>query len=432
MDFFASLLAGQERPGQSPAEEIRERLLAGIAPGAYREETLQAGGPDGESLSIPVLTGCFWTPRQRAGKRLHEIAYRACFKPALPRFFIERLSMPGDAIYDPFMGRGTTLVEAALMGRIPLGNDLNPLAKALARPRLQPPEATGVQARLCAVFDREMPKVDAREHADLLVFYHPETLAEILALRGWLREREESGAIDSVDEWIRLIALNRLTGHSPGFFSVYTLPPNQAASPRSQARINARRGQTPPRRDTAGLILRKSRVLLGDLTGEDRANLAHAARGARYLTCDARRTPALADASVRLIVTSPPFLDTIDYAGDNWLRGWFCGYDTRSLALTVPRSLSQWEAFLEEAFAEFRRVLAPGGWIAFEVGEVRAGKLPLEHSVIRAAAKAGLSAGLVLINAHTFTKTAHCWGIANGRKGTNSNRVVLLQAAATN
>ena len=27
-----------------------------------------------------------------------------------------------------------------------------------------------------------------------------------------------------------MVALNRLTGHSPGFFSVYTLPPNQATS----------------------------------------------------------------------------------------------------------------------------------------------------------------------------------------------------------
>ena len=35
-----------------------------------------------------------------------------------------------------------------------------------------------------------------------------------------------------------MIALNRLTGHSPGFFSVYTLPPNQAVSVKAQRKIN--------------------------------------------------------------------------------------------------------------------------------------------------------------------------------------------------
>ena len=61
-----------------------------------------------------------------------------------------------------------------------------------------------------------------------------------------------------------MVALNRLTGHSPGFFSVYTLPPNQATSAAAQLRINAARGQAPPPRDVAALILRKSAALLAD------------------------------------------------------------------------------------------------------------------------------------------------------------------------
>ena len=43
-----------------------------------------------------------------------------------------------------------------------------------------------------------------------------------------------------MDDWIRMVALNRLTGHSAGFFSVYTLPPNQAVSVKSQRKINER------------------------------------------------------------------------------------------------------------------------------------------------------------------------------------------------
>jgi len=63
-----------------------------------------------------------------------------------------------------------------------------------------------------------------------------------------------------VIEWIigfEMVATNRITGHSPGFFSVYTLPPNQAPPVESQKRINARRNQIPPERDVIELICAK-------------------------------------------------------------------------------------------------------------------------------------------------------------------------------
>ena len=87
---------------------------------------------------IPCFTNEFWTSGQRKASRLHEVSYRACFKPQLPAFFIERLTRPGDAVYDPFMGRGTTPLQAALMGRRPVGSDINPLSAMLLRPRLTP------------------------------------------------------------------------------------------------------------------------------------------------------------------------------------------------------------------------------------------------------------------------------------------------------
>ncbi|MCY4397219.1 MAG: hypothetical protein OXC10_19010 [Rhodospirillaceae bacterium] len=63
-----------------------------------------------------------------------------------------------------------------------------------------------------------------------------------------------------------MVCLNRLTGHSPSFFSVYTLPPNQAVGTDRQRLINARRVQMPPMRDVDALVLRKSRSLLSQGT----------------------------------------------------------------------------------------------------------------------------------------------------------------------
>ena len=181
----------------------------------------------------------FWTAGQRQAHSIHEVSYRACFKPQLPEFFIERLTSLGDAVYDPFMGRGTTPVQAALMGRRALGNDVNPLSVLLTRPRLGPPNLGEIARRL-----DEIPWDNARhegraEHGELSVFFSPRTLRHILALRDWLIARAPIGGTpDPVDDWIRMVAINRLTGHSPGFFSVYTLPPNQAVSAEAQRKIN--------------------------------------------------------------------------------------------------------------------------------------------------------------------------------------------------
>src|SRR5215831_5717764 len=135
-----------------------------------RELITRFSAPDGTTAAIRTFVNEFWTARQRQAHSLHEVSYRACFKPQLPRFFIERLSRPGDIVYDPFMGRGTTILEAALLGRTPFGNDINPLSIIMARPRLNPPALDDIQQRL----DKIDFSVSADAPNELLAFYHPQ------------------------------------------------------------------------------------------------------------------------------------------------------------------------------------------------------------------------------------------------------------------
>ena len=407
---------------ESPASDCLKRELANFS--TFGKDTIVTSteaATECEQIRIETYVNEFWTAKQRDANALHEISYRACFKPQLPRFFIQRLTTPGDAVYDPFAGRGTTLIESALLGCVPLGCDINPLSSIMTLPRLNPPTIDQVADRLSHI---ELEDVDEYPE-ELLVFYHPETLKQICSLKKYLNEKTDS--LDWIDQWIRLVALSRLTGHSSGFFSVYTLPPNQAVSIDSQKKINHKRNQEPPLRDVKTLILKKTHALLKHCDDQTRHTLTGVFPQAQILTQPSHSIPEIAPNSVSLVVTSPPFLDVVNYAQDNWLRCWFCGIDPEAVPITMARKVEQWQREMTKVFLELERVLKPGGHIAFEVGEVRHRKIKLEEAVIPCGIKAGLTPLLVLINDQKFTKTANVWGVDNRKKGTNTNRVVVLK-----
>jgi hypothetical protein len=377
---------------------------------------------DGKKGTTMKATNEYWTSRQRQAHSLHEISYRACYKPQLPKFFIERLSELGDAVYDPFMGRGTTQMEAFLLGRKPLGNDINPLSKVLLAPRLLPPSIEDIERRL-----NEIDLSNAKEqNSDLLAFFHADTLKEIIALKEYCLEREKNGTLDAIDAWIRMVAINRLSGHSPGFFSVYTLPPNQAVSVKRQLKINETRDQVPEYKDIQSRIIKKSKSLLKDWNGSHLNEFTHDLTS-QLTNSNAESNSEIESSSAQLVVTSPPFLDVVNYQADNWLRCWFIGVDSSEIEISQLKNIEVWEKAMTSVLEDLHRIVKSGGYVAFEVGEVRNGTILLEENVIRCGIKAGLEPVIILINAQEFTKTANAWGVENKTKGTNTNRIVVFE-----
>jgi len=366
----------------------------------------------------------FWTAKQRQASSIHEISYRACFKPQLPAFFIKLLTAEGDIVYDPFSGRGTTVIEAGLLSRGIISNDINPLNQVMAMPRFFIPLLEDVESRLYQIQFKKRVKSEL----DLSMFYHVDTLSEILSLKQYLHKRKADGTEDMTDRWIRMVATNRLTGHSSGFFSVYTFPPNQAITQNEQLRINIKRKQTPGYRDVKQIILKKTKSLLRNLMEEQKQALNRAGETALFLTRDAGKTPEIRSKTVQLTVTSPPFLDIVTYSKDNWLRCWFNGMDAESIAagISTPKSVDEWSMIMGRVFHELYRVTKKNGWVAFEVGEVRKGTIRLDEFVVPLGINAGFSCEGIVINLQEFTKTSNLWGISNNTDGTNTNRIVLF------
>ena len=362
--------------------------------------------------SDKYITGEFWTAGQRQAGRIHEVSYRACFKPQLPRFFIQRFTRSNEIVYDPFMGRGTTPIEAALMGRIPYGNDISPLSRVLTEPRINPPKLKDIIERLGDI-DWWIPECLPESDDEMMVFYHPKTLHQMYSLQAHFRNR----SMDKADEWIRMVATNRLSGHSPGFFSVRTMPPNQAVSLQRQKILNERYNREPEEKNLSKLIVRKTKSLL--------SQEAPIAKEYLFLTGQSEHSPEIGKGTVSLTVTSPPFLDIVDYEKDNWLRNWFLEYESPNL--TIHKNVNDWRDFTKRTLKELCRITKPGGYIAYEVGEVKKGGLLLEDVVAEAAIDLPVKLISVYINEQAFTKTANCWGIKNNCQGTNTNRILLFQ-----
>ena len=77
-------------------------------------------------------------------------------------------------------------------------------------------------------------------------------------------------------------------------------------------------------------------------------------------------------------------------------------------------------------FDELYRITVPGGWVAFEVGEVNNGKIKLDEYVVPLGLESGFGCAGIMVNSQDFTKTSNIWGVNNMKTGTNTNRIVLL------
>lgn len=81
----------------------------------------------------PDFSDSFYTKSPITGLTHNLYQYPARFSPHFARTVINNFSEPGEVILDPFMGSGTTLIEAMVAGRKCLGTDISPLATLIAK-----------------------------------------------------------------------------------------------------------------------------------------------------------------------------------------------------------------------------------------------------------------------------------------------------------
>ncbi len=111
--------------------------------------------------SFQLETTTVWSFKQRGNWATHDGRYRGNWSPYIPRNLILRYTQPGDLVLDPFVGGGTTAVEAKLLGRKCIARDINPacVELTLENLRFSPPHTLFSES---AVYEPEVSVGDAR------------------------------------------------------------------------------------------------------------------------------------------------------------------------------------------------------------------------------------------------------------------------------
>ncbi|MBI2660489.1 hypothetical protein HYX07_04975 [Candidatus Woesearchaeota archaeon] len=362
---------------------------------------------------VLVERGQFWIQKQRQGHSMHYIVpYQACFAPQIPKFFIEKYSKQGDVVLDPFCGRCTTVFEANQLGRIGFGVDVSPLGLEIAKAKRENVKLIEVINRLKEIDFSKERKEDYEEFKNI---YHPKTYSQLLNIRSQLKDTP-------VDNLIQAIILGRLHGHSDAFFSVWTFNVISLAKDRIKNQAE-KRGIKPEFRDIVPRIIKKAKEVMSDSIIEQPKS--------RLWRADSRKMGFIDSNSVDLIVTSPPFLNVVNYIDDNWLRFWFLGFDKEKLRkkLIQTDNLAEYTEFVKDSMKEMYRVLKHNKNCIIEVGDIKhkSKKLYMDHLIVPLAEQTGFEVEKVMVNYMEAPKISRAFSRKGKYGGTKTNRCVVMK-----
>jgi DNA modification methylase len=306
--------------------------------------------------------------------------YPAKFIPQIPRALVSLLSEPGDLVWDPFGGSGTTALETLLLGRRAVSTDLNPVAEVVGRAKtitLTPEvefELSQFASELKMLSASTSKKSTFKQSFKLLSKLVP----EIPNLENWF----EPDAIQEL-AYLRL-RINELASDEAiviarAAFSKLILSASNQDGETRYARVQRSIGE-------GEVVASFSKQILSILNKLEDQSSHLQFRAATFHTADLRTqvvsssdNALIQSETVDLVVTSPPYPNATDYHLYHRFRIFWLGHDPRQMALAEigshlrhQKQGTDFDSYIEEMTAALDnvcRALKPGGLAVFVVGD---------------------------------------------------------------
>src|SRR3989344_1640583 len=278
-------------------------------------------------------------------------SYPARFIPQIPRIFISLFTKEGDTVLDPFCGCGTTLVESYLLKRNSVGNDFNPLATLLTKVKTTPLSVAQILWAKKVVEDiktnkQKNPLIPELPNRKISKIFSEQMLYELAKIKYCI------DSIENEDEDLHDYLL-------------------VALSSTIRAVIESENGD-----NITGIFERKVK-LMNNLMGEF-SNFAEKKLNKRVINGDAR-TLDIPPSSVDLVVTSPPYVNALDYYREHMYNMLWLGMDYKAFKLNEIgghshflqnrfRLLTEYLGDMLRSIIEKNRVLKEGKMCVIVVG----------------------------------------------------------------
>ena len=287
---------------------------------------------------------------------LHQLSpYIGKIKSSIAGELIERYTRKNDLVVDPFSGAGTIPLEAELRGRRAFGADISPYARVLSQAKLFPP--TSLNAAIQAaerVLNKAilLPKPDLRSVPKWVKsFFHPETLREAIQFAEVGRH--------AGNEFLMACFLGILHHQRPGFLSY----------PSSHL-VPYLRDRTFPRSEFPEMYTYRELKprLHAKIQRSYKRFVKPPSIGVKFQQSSVQQLkfPKNFDA----LITSPPYMNALDYGRDNRLRLWFI--DPNMTEAVDNKVTQRHKAFVNAMMSLANKIesnLRPQGYCIFIVGE---------------------------------------------------------------
>lgn len=341
--------------------------------------------------------------------------FPAKFIPQVPAWALDNFARQDSVVLDPFMGSGTTLVEGLVRGGTNVGIDIDPLARLIAGAK-----TTNVASD--RMFDLG-GEVAARWTSPATKLRSP--MAGVERFDHWF-SRNQWAWLQSLHE--RILGLDCSDDERRFMLAVFSSTLRWVSNADDQSQKTYVSGTLPKTPPPVGDIWR--RFLQRSIDGLAALNRERHRDASVSIPSagDATAIP-LRSRSVGLAVTSPPYLDSVDYMYNmmleyfwlgphlgvpdretfNRLRRQHIGSKNPSERLPLPESIgdlidlellpparrlaaSNYFAMMGRHFREVARCLKAGSRYVFVVGNSQSlgGVIPMHEALVRQAAAAGL------------------------------------------
>lgn len=295
-------------------------------------------------------------PCSNAECSLHQLSpYIGKIKSSIAGELVERYSTRGGLVVDPFAGAGTIPLEATLRGRRTFGADISPYARILSVAKLRPPQSLSHAldfAERALVEAAMIGKSDLRSiPAWVRRFFHPDTLREALAFAKIARRPG--------NEFLMACFLGILHHQRPGFLSYPSshLVPYLRNKKYPRDEFPEMYGYRELRPRLVAKIRRsfkRCEIQSSDFPTFQQMSVEHL------------KLPEQFDA----LITSPPYMNALDYGRDNRLRLWFID---PNLVQQVDNGVTQRRKAFMDAISSLAGKVESGlrrrGYCVFVVGE---------------------------------------------------------------